>query len=1075
VLFGICGFDSKRGCRGHHRGRPARVSYLAGKPRSHLLSAWSAYLLGAAGLTTAYLVGHFMGLHWLNSGPVYNIIGGSAVVALIVGARKNSKDHRMPWYLFALAQAFFVTGDVLAYNYERFFGRTLPFPSIADVFYLAVTPLLVAGLLLLMRQRNEPRSRASLIDALIITVGTAALSWVYLMAPYAHDHTLKLSTKLISIAYPLADILVLGVLLRMAVGSRRRGAAFGFLVCGTAALLLTDSIYGWKLLHGGYTTGGILDAGWATFYGLLGAAALHPSMRKLVERAPDQEGRLTRLRLALLTCAVLTAPILLIARKALGGSLDGYVLVGASMILFALVLLRMTGLVRRNEEAVRREAALRIGGEALVRAVGREEIYSAALQAARSVVDEDVIARLYLTNGSQEEMTAVGSSDRDAASLPPVRVAELPPTVPAELRERRVVTMEHAEKTWSVAPLFVRDDLIGALCVLSPTRLPRAAEESLATLATEVALALQSAALTEEALYRRSEARFGSLVQNASDVICIVGEDAAIRYVSPSVQRMFGYVQGTLAEGAITDIVHPDEKRSVLAFIEATAAQAVADPQTTEFRVRHAEDGWRDVETIGTNLLGDENVNGIVLNIRDVTERKAFEAELEHQAFHDALTGLPNRALFHNRLEHALARQRRDGLAVAVLFLDVDALKDINDSLGHAAGDRVLQEVGRRLDDCMRGADTAARMGGDEFAVMIHGSESEMHSIEVAQRVTSALAPALNLDGKQVSIATSVGIAFSNTKGSACPNAEEMLRDADAAMYMAKQAGKGGYQVFQPAMHAQALARLELKDDLLRAIDAQQFTLRYQPIIDLSRGDMAGMEALARWEHPIRGTVSPADFIPLLEETGLIVSLGHHILREACRQAVLLQHECPRDPPLLISVNVSAFQLQRPEFIDEVRGVLEETEIVPSSLILEVTESVMMQDMDLSVLRMNALRALGVRLAIDDFGTGYSSLMYLRRLPVDMLKIDRSFLADPSPEATLLIASVVQLARIFKLQTVIEGIEDEIYLERLKDTRCDFGQGFHFAKPLSGEELMTIAAEEPQIGTAGFERATSRV
>jgi EAL domain-containing protein (putative c-di-GMP-specific phosphodiesterase class I) len=246
-------------------------------------------------------------------------------------------------------------------------------------------------------------------------------------------------------------------------------------------------------------------------------------------------------------------------------------------------------------------------------------------------------------------------------------------------------------------------------------------------------------------------------------------------------------------------------------------------------------------------------------------------------------------------------------------------------------------------------------------------------------------------------------------------------------------------------------------------MDAKEFTLRYQPIIDFARRDMAGMEELARWEHPIRGTVSPAEFIPLLEETGLIVPLGHQILTDACEHDVLLQRRCPRDPPLSISVNVSAVQLQRPEFIDEVRGVLEETEILPSSLILELTESVMLRDMDLSILRMNALRSLGVRLAIDDFGTGYSSLMYLCRLPADVLKIDRTFLADSSAEATLLIAAVVQLARIFELDTVVEGIEDKAYLARLTDTCCDYGQGFFFAKPLSGEEITALAAKQSQM------------
>jgi diguanylate cyclase (GGDEF)-like protein/PAS domain S-box-containing protein len=1047
-----------------------------GKLRPNWLRAWVAYLVGVTVLTAAYMVGHFVGLHWLNSGPVYNLIGGSAVVALIIGASKSSRGRRLPWYLLALAQALFVTGDVLAYNYTRFFGAALPFPSIADAFYLAVGPLQVAGLVLLIRQRNETRSRAGLIDALVITVAAAALSWVYLMAPYAHDHTLTLGTKLTSIAYPLMDIMVLGVVLRLAVGGRRRGASFGFLLAGAGMLLLTDSVYGWKLLHGGYATGGVLDVGWAAFYALLGAAALHPSMRKPIERTPDSGDRLTRPRLALLTCATLTAPILLLARGgSLEGSIDLDVLVATSVALFALVLLRMTGLVHRNEEAVRREAALRLGGEALVSATSREEIYAASLQAARSVVDEDVVARLYLANGSDGTFTAVGSSDRDAASLPAVRLAELPATVGADLREHRVVTVERAEEMWSVAPLFIREDLTGVLSVLSPTRLKLAAEESLATLATEVALALQSAALTEQALNQRSEARLSSLVQNASDVICIVGEDAAIRYVSPSVQRMFGYLPGALSDGRLTDIAHPDDQQRLLAFIAATAARPLGNPQKAEFRVRHAERGWRDVEALATNLLADKAVDGIVLNVRDVTERKAFEAELEHQAFHDTLTGLPNRALFHDRLEHALAGARRDNMPVAVLFLDIDALKDINDTLGHAAGDKLLQDVGRRLDECMRGVDTAARMGGDEFAVLINGSESEMHSIEIAARVTNALGLAVTLEGKQVTVATSIGIAFSNREGSASQDAEGLLSDADAAMYMAKQSGTGGYQIFQPDMHAHALARLELKADLQRAMEAGEFTLRYQPIVDLVRGDMAGVEALARWEHPTRGTISPVEFIPLMEETGLIVSLGRHILREACEQALLLQRDYPRDPPLLISVNVSAFQLQRPEFIDEVRAVLHETEIVPSSLILELTESVMMQDMDLSILRMNALRALGVRLAIDDFGTGYSSLMYLRRLPVDILKIDRSFLADPSAEATLLIAAVVQLARIFDLQSVVEGIEDEAYLERLKDTRCDFGQGFYFAKPLSGEDVMALAVQQSQMGAAILEPASSRV
>jgi len=348
-------------------------------------SAWRLYLAGMAGLTGAYILAHFAGPAWLNSGPVYNVIGASAVVALIVGARRNASMRRLPWYLFALGQAFFVTGDVLAYNYTRFFGGELPTPSIADGFYLAFYPLLVVGLLMLIHERNETRDRAGLIDASIVTVAAGTLAWVYLMAPYAHDNTLGLTTKLTSIAYPLMDLLVLAVILRLSVGSRRREPAFLLLVAGTAALLITDSIYGWKLLHGGYNTGGVLDAGWAVFYALLGAAALHPSMASLSDPAPDPSVRLTRGRILLLTLASLTAPVILIVRAALGAPLEIYVLAAAAAFMFALVITRMAGIVRRHEDAVRREAALRRAGAALLVAGAADSVRDGMARAADAI------------------------------------------------------------------------------------------------------------------------------------------------------------------------------------------------------------------------------------------------------------------------------------------------------------------------------------------------------------------------------------------------------------------------------------------------------------------------------------------------------------------------------------------------------------------------------------------------------------------------------------------------------------------------------------------------------------------
>jgi diguanylate cyclase (GGDEF)-like protein len=759
--------------------------------------AWRAYLVATALLTGGYALAHISGPVWLRSGLVFNLIGGASVAALIVGARRYAGASRLPWYLLAIGQALFVTSDVLAYNYERLFGGALPFPSLADAFHLAFYPFLVVGMLLLIRERGEDRDRAALTDALIVTLALATLLWVYLIAPYGDGRSLSLLGRLTSIAYPTMDILVLGVVARVAAGSHRREPAFAFLLASAVVLLFSDAIYGAKLLDGGSGVDAVLDTGWAIFYTLIGTSALHPSMRLLSTPGPKADAHLTRARLALLTCASLTVPLLIVVREALHESLDLDVLVGSSGFMFALVLLRMAGIVRRNEE-----------------------------------------------------------------------------------------------------------------------------------------LAVQMVALTEQ----------------------------------------------------------------------------------------------------------------------------SAQAELEHQAFHDGLTGLPNRALFRNRVTHALAGQRRDGLPVAVLILDVDDFKHVNDGLGPVAGDQVLQVIASRLADCMRPVDTAARLGGDEFAVLIHDTESELHAVEIAQRVMDALLVPIALADRDVSVATSVGIAFSDCGTLA--DAEELVRNADVAMHRAKDSGKGHYQIFQPEMHAKALARLELKGDLQRALDDGEFTLRYQPIMDLARGDMAGMEALLRWEHPDRGTVAPLEFVPLLEDTGMIVAVGRHVLSEACSWAAHMQSLCPREPPLSMAVNVSACQLQRPELIEEVRGALEHTGIAPASLTLELTESVMMQDMELTLLRLKALRVLGVKLAIDDFGTGYSSLNYIRQLPVDIVKIDRSFLADPNPEVAELTAAIIRLARIFKLRAVAEGIENPGQLERLQEVDCDFGQGFHFAKPLRGEEILAMATSQ---------------
>jgi diguanylate cyclase (GGDEF)-like protein len=446
-------------------------------------------------------------------------------------------------------------------------------------------------------------------------------------------------------------------------------------------------------------------------------------------------------------------------------------------------------------------------------------------------------------------------------------------------------------------------------------------------------------------------------------------------------------------------------------------------------------------------------VGGIVLNARDISERKVFEEQLSHQAFHDAVTDLPNRALFVERVRHAIGRARREGGDLAVIFLDIDDFKTINDSLGHSAGDAVLIDVAKRLSQSIRASDTAARFGGDEFLVLLEDLEDQDTVVEVAERILEELRRPLVVAGNELSVRGSIGIAALGGRSSA--SADELIRDADAAMYVAKRDGKGAWRVFEAEMHAGVLARLELRADLQRALAEGQFTLLYQPIVRLADEALAGMEALIRWQHPHRGTVLPEEFIQLAEETGLIIPIGRWALREACATAVALGRELPEAEPPHMSVNVSVKQLQQADIVADVREALALTGLEASLLTLEITESMLMDNPEVAAVTLAELRSLGVRIAMDDFGTGYSSLGYLSRFPVDVIKMDRSFMRPgTTPEALDLSSAVVAMGSSLALEVVAEGMEREEQLQRLRELGCEFGQGFHFAAPMDAERML---------------------
>jgi diguanylate cyclase (GGDEF)-like protein len=453
----------------------------------------------------------------------------------------------------------------------------------------------------------------------------------------------------------------------------------------------------------------------------------------------------------------------------------------------------------------------------------------------------------------------------------------------------------------------------------------------------------------------------------------------------------------------------------------------------------------------------ESGVRELVSVTRDISERKQAEIELSHAALHDTLTGLPNRALFLDRLGLALRRTERRSGSVAVLFCDLDRFKVVNDSLGHDAGDRLLVDVAKRIVTALRPADTVARFGGDEFTILCEDIAGEIEAATIAQRIVDVFRDPFVLEDGEVFLATSLGIAIARGTDD---RAEDLIRDADAAMYRAKERGKGRYEIFDEAMRADAVARLETESALRRALDRGELLLHYQPEVDIVTGEVRGFEALVRWDHPARGLLAPSAFIPLAEETGLIVPIGEWVLREACTEAT--RWAGMSDEPLTLSVNLSARQLAQQDLVAMVRRAVAETGIDPSTLCLEITESAVMESGSATTAQLRALKSIGVRLAIDDFGTGFSSLAHLRRFPVDVLKIDGTFVAGlgHEPQDASIAAAVISLAHALGLETVAEGIETDEQHTVLRGLGCDLGQGYLFGHPAPAAEAVRLIARQ---------------
>jgi diguanylate cyclase (GGDEF)-like protein/PAS domain S-box-containing protein len=634
--------------------------------------------------------------------------------------------------------------------------------------------------------------------------------------------------------------------------------------------------------------------------------------------------------------------------------------------------------------------------------------------------------------------TLVHPDDRDAATAAFIEFAAGTWREPVRARAMR------ADGTWldieAVATNMVEDPVLAGHVILVRDVTER----------REAARALAEA-----------QERFRTAFEQAPIGMALTGLDGSIMRANQAMGRILGYDPSELVTRRIVDFTHPDDLDVTNAELGRLGSGDV-ERYRIEKRYLHRE-GRVVWAAVSVSLVRDGNGEPLytVGQIEDITERKAIAERLEHAAIHDPLTGLPNRVLFMDRLEHALAVAGRNGGQVGVVFLDLDRFKFVNDSYGHAAGDRLLVAVANRVRAALRPSDTVARFGGDEFVVLCEDVAGEEAALEIAARMSAAVSRPVMLPEGEVFVTASLGVAMS---GSVDETAESLLRDADTAMYRAKDQGRARTEVFDERTHFRAVHQLRTGNDLHRALQRGEFQVHYQPVVDLPTGDVAGFEALVRWQHPTRGLILPGEFVALAEETGLIVPIGAWVLEEACRQVAEWQARLPQGaPPLFISVNLSPRQLAEPTLPAEIAHILERTAVDPSSVWLEITESTLMHDAESAIGTLRALRALGVHLSVDDFGTGYSSLSYLKRFPVEALKVDRSFVDGLGREAgdSAIVTAVITLAHALGLRAVAEGVETEVQLHELCALRCDMAQGYLFSHPKPASQLDHLVARVP--------------
>ena len=1024
----------------------------------------------------------------------WGLISLSGVAAILTGLRLNRPARKVPWLLLAAALASFAAGQ-LSFLIAAKIKVVLPFPSFADVLYLLCYPLGAAGLLVFIYWRTPDGDRRSLIDALTLTAGLALLSYTFLIRPYVHNPDLATLQKFVAVAYPLGDVLLLGLLARLLAPGTIRTRSVQLLTLGFVCCLLSDTAFTAVQLHSTFHTGTLIDLGWALYYSALGAAALHPSMTRLTEPVPRQQVEVSPARLALLMLASLIAPVVLLTALPGGATSDVSVIAVFSAILYLLVLTRLWDAAASHRRALDRERVLRHAGLSLVTMADVPQVAGAVQGAVGGLLgmhargDALLGVRIDGLLRVVDESTDDPAEGRRLGQLAETWLSLVHGTAPTLTSMQRLPEQARTARPgaeWMLlCPLSLQDrpfgdTVIGLIAAFGEKRALSDLSATLEILAHQVALTLESVMLRQEAIRQRNEAYFRALVQDASDAIVIVADDGIVKYATPSTVAIFGDVP---AEGEhLWDLVAEEDREDIARTFMRLRERARFGPRVVEKQTTRRDGTSVHIQARCSDLRAEPNVAGLVFTLRDVTAQHKLEEELKHRAFHDALTGLPNRLLFQDRIAQRVGAAARDGSIAGVLFVDLDDFKMVNDTKGHSIGDELLVAVAARLSSLVRDSDTAARLGGDEFALLIGCAEDTTAVEAAAERIVGAFAEPFALAAGLITTSVTVGVATTEDS----TDTEELQRHADLALYAAKAAGKRQWRRYQPVLSAGLIRRREIQEALEEAINRSAFSLVYQPIVALDTGELAGFEALIRWPHPQWGMMHPGQFITLAEETGQIIAIGAWVLGRAtadimrCRQAAETP-PMPRPasaagapPPqlrgqfdgnrpgrrrnLYVSVNVSARQFADTGFADTVRQVLATSGLESQALMLELTESVLLRRDERLHADLEELKDIGVKLAIDDFGTGYSSLSYLRDLPMDVVKMDRSFvegIAD-SDQRLALAEGIVQIARTLSLEVVAEGIETEVQRDLLSSMGCHYGQGYLLAMPMPARQAVEL-------------------